>query len=52
MSPYRLEREESLMVEFLFRALLLIEITCATSRGMGKSALIVAVIQFCFMTTY
>ena len=44
MSPYRSLREERLIIEFVFRALLLIEINCVTSRGIGKSTLIVDVI--------
>ena len=39
MPPYRLKREESLVYEFVFRALLLIELCCvsSSSHDIGKA---------------
>ena len=42
MSPYRINREENLMYEFVFRALLLIELSyvSSSSHDTGKATLI------------
>ena len=42
MSPYLMKREESLTYEFVFRALLLIELSCvsSSSHDTGKAPLI------------
>ena len=46
MSPYRMKREENLMYEFVFRALLLIELSCisSSSHDTGKATLILDVV--------